>query len=218
MTASEDLKALVGEVMKPLAKASGFKKQGLNWRRRRGATTQVVNVQLSPGRVASEALCYLNVGVALDALHELDGEPVAESPKEYECHFNGRLESLFPDLPADWRLGATTDRSALGVGLRDALTRVVGFLDAVDGPAALLRRVPLDEGAERLLRARLHYVLGDLPAALTDLRLGVAFFADRGMTVEQQIARLKLAGLEASTVRGVTGSSPLLPLAVQAVP
>lgn len=57
-------------------------------------------------------------------------------------------------------------------------------------PASMLRQFPLDQGAQRVLRAQFHYVAGDFGAALAELRQVAAEFADRrGMSVENLIAR-----------------------------
>jgi hypothetical protein len=195
MDAIKTLTSIATAAMKPLAKAGGFKKKELTWRRRHGETLQVVNVQRSHGNTASEASCYVNVAIAFDALYRLEKQPVPDAPREHECHFRERMEHLVAGAPSSWRVDASTDEAKLTERLAADLARAAAFLHAVDGPAKLLRHQALDHGAELFLRAQLRYVTGDLDGALADVRRGVQFFADRGLTLERQLRELHLTPL-----------------------
>lgn len=195
MNAIQTLTTLFTEMMKPLAKAGGFKKKDLTWHRRHGSTLQVLNVQRSHGNIASEASCYVNVAIAFEALYQLEGEPVPEAPKEYQCHFRERMEHLVPKAPPSWKVDASTDEAALAARLSADFRCAMAFLDAVDGPEKLLQQLPLGRGAELFLRAQLRYITGDRKGALADVRAGVVFFADRGLTLEKQLETLRLTSL-----------------------
>lgn len=195
MSATATLTQLVTAAMKPHAGAGGYKKDKLTYRRVRGETLQLVHFQLSQGNHASEATCYVNVGVAFPALFALAGEPTPERLKEYECAWRARLEKLVDGAPDRWTVDATTDVAAVGARLTEHLGRAAAWLDVIDGPAAMLSREPLTYGTQCFLRAQLHYVMGDLDASLSAVRAGVSFFADRGMSVPEQIRRHNLLGL-----------------------
>ncbi|NMO15678.1 DUF4304 domain-containing protein [Pyxidicoccus fallax] len=195
MDAIKKLTAIATAAMKPLAKAGGFTKKDLTWRRRHGETLQVLNVQRSHGNTASEARCYVNVALSFDALYRLEDRPIPEAPKEHECHFRERMEHLVPGAPSEWDVDMDTDEAVLTARLSEALGRAAAFLDAVDGPAKLLHQHALDYGAQLFLRAQLRYVMGDLDGALADVRGGVEFFADRGLTLERQLRALHLTQL-----------------------
>ena len=195
MSATATLTSAVAASMKPLAVGGGYKKDKLNYRRRRGETLQVVNFQLSRGNSAAEARCYVNVAVAFDAIHALTGDRAPDVLEEHQAHFRARLEDIVKGAPPHWTVSASTDFGALGAELGAALITAAAWLDAVDGPAALLSRAPLDVGAENYLRAQLLAAQGDRDAALAAVRAGVAFFADRGATVEKALAQLRLTGL-----------------------
>ncbi|WP_161604923.1 DUF4304 domain-containing protein [Myxococcus xanthus] len=186
---------LASDAMKLLAKAGGFKKKELTWRRRHGETIQVLNVQRSHGNTAREARFYVNVGIAFDALFHLEQEAIPDAPREHECHFRERLEHLAPEAPSVWVVATSTDDEVLKVRLSEHLARAVAFLDTVDGPAKLLQQQRLDEGAELFLRAQLRYVMDDASGALADVRQGVAYFSDRGLTLERQLRMLHLSSL-----------------------
>ena len=207
MDAIKTLTAIATAAMKPLAKAGGFKKQALTWRRRHGETLQVLNVQRSHGNTASEASCYVNVAIAFDALYRLESEPVPEAPREHECHFRERMEDLVAGAPSEWSVDASTDEAELTERLAADLSRVAAFLDAVGGPAKLLQHQALDHGAQLFLRAQLRYVTGDPEGALADVRRGVEFFADRGATLEKQLQTLHLTPL-ASRVGAAYSCAP----------
>ncbi|MFP2963851.1 DUF4304 domain-containing protein [Myxococcus sp. 1LA] len=198
MDTIQRMTTLAANAMKPLAKAGGFKKKELTWRRRHGETTQVLNVQRSHGNTSSEARFYVNVGIAFDALFRLEEQAIPDAPREHECHFRARLEQLDAKAPAVWVVGSTTNESALTVRLAKHLARAVAFFDTVEGPATLLQQQRLDHGAELFLRAQLRYVLDDASGALADVRQGVAFFSDRGLTLERQLHMLHLSPLLSS--------------------
>jgi hypothetical protein len=90
---------------------------------------------------------------------------------------------------------ATTDAAALTARLGADLARVAAFLDAVEGPAALLKQLPLDYGAQLFLRAQLRYVTGDAEAALADVLKGQEFFADWGVTLDHRLRPLHVTAL-----------------------
>lgn len=204
VSATETLTTLVTEAMRPHARAGGYRKQRLTYHRRRGDTTQIVNFQLSQGNSHAEARSYVNVAVAPDALFALAGRAVPAALKEYECPFRVRLEQLVPDAPPAWIWDASCDAAAWSSALGACLERMADWLDGIDSPATLLHRATLERGANLFLRAQLHYVLGDLDAALADVQAGVAAFADRGMTVEKQLAALHLTPLRARMQTGAT--------------
>ncbi|PTL76052.1 DUF4304 domain-containing protein [Vitiosangium sp. GDMCC 1.1324] len=195
MDAIKTLTTVATAAMKPIAKAGGFKKKELTWRRRHGETIQVLNVQRSHGNTASEASCYVNVAISFDALYCLGNRPIPEEPREYECHYRQRMEHLVPGAPPAWSVDANTDEAALTARLSADLARAIAFLDAVDSPAKLLQHEVLDEGSGLFLRAQLRYVTGDPDGALADVSQGVALFADRGLTLGRQLKVLHLAPL-----------------------
>jgi hypothetical protein len=195
MSATATLTSTVSAAMKPLAASGGYKKDKLNYRRRRGDTLQIVNFQLSQGNSADEARCYVNIGVAFDAIYALTADRPPDVLEEHQAHHRARIEDLVKGAPPHWTVSASTDTVSLGAELGAALTTATAWLDAIDGPAAMLARAPLDVGAENYLRAQLHAALGDRDAALAAVRAGVAFFADRGATVEKALAQLRLQSL-----------------------
>jgi hypothetical protein len=195
MNSTSTLTTVITGAMKTHATGGGYKKDKLNYRRRRGETLQVVNFQLSKDNTAGEARCYVNLAIAFDAIFALMGQRAPAELKEYQGHFRARLEEIAGDAPPHWLVNAATDTSALGIELDAPLARAAEFLDAVDGPRAMLARVPLDQGAQNYLKAQLHYVNRDFDAALVAVRAGVAFFADRGATVRKAIHDLHLEEL-----------------------
>ena len=194
-SASTVLTRVVTAAMKPYAAAGGYKKERLNYRRRRGSTQQIVNFQLSPGNSAAEARCYVNVSIAFDAVFALLGREPPVPLKEFQGHFRARLEDLVAGAPLHWEVSASTYTAAIEAELGKALGQMTAWLDAIDGPAAMLATGGLRVGAQHYLRAQLHYVEGQLDAALAAVRAGVAFFAERGATTEKATAELGLEAL-----------------------
>jgi hypothetical protein len=194
MTVREIVAQAAGTGLAPLLKDRGFGKKGLAFRRRLAETEQVVALELSRGNTSSTGSFYVNVGVSFDALAALGGTTsgsvvIAGKP----WHFARRLEELSEGAPPSWTLDAATDPVALGARLASALEPALALLDATDSPWALLCRVPLDRGFERVLRARLRYTAGEFSLALEDLEGVASEFQDRGLSVA---ALIRQTGLE----------------------
>jgi len=191
MTVREVLTEALAVAVTGLAKAHGFRKKALTFRRTHGQTTQVFNFQLSHGNTAEEGAFYVNVGISFDAVTALGEDSTGQMVIAGEAmQFATRLEKLTPKAPRSWTVTARTDAHVLGTQLGSALAPVLARLDAVDSPASMLREFALDRGTERVLRAQLLYTAGDFSAALAELKLVAAEFADRrGMSVGELIKR-----------------------------
>ncbi len=198
MTVRETLTEAVAASVAGLAKARGFKKKALTFRRKHGQTEQVINFQLSHGNTAEEGSFYVNVGISFDAVTTLGGATAGQVVIAGDAvHFAARLEELVPGTPEEWPVTARTDARALGARLGAALAPVMERLEAIESPASMLREFALDQGSERILRATLEYVGGNFDAALAELKRVAAEFADRqGMSVETLVKRLCLKELE----------------------
>ncbi|MCY1081556.1 DUF4304 domain-containing protein [Archangium lansingense] len=181
-----------------LARSRGFRKKGLTFRRKHGQTPQVINFQLSRGNTAAEGDFYVNIGISFDAVTALGGSTTGLLMIAGEAvHFGVRLEELAPGAPAQWDVTQQTDAQALGERLGATLAPVIDRLEPIESPASMLREFSLDEGTQRILRAELEYVGGNFNAALAELKLVAAEFADRrGMSVESLIERYCLHELK----------------------
>ncbi|WP_375767703.1 DUF4304 domain-containing protein [Archangium gephyra] len=197
MTVRDMLSEALSVAVAGLAKARGFRKKGFTFRRQHGQTTQVINFQLSHGNSRDEGDFYVNIGLSFDAVTALGGTSSGEVVIAGEAvHYGVRLEELAPETPDEWAVTPQTDAHSLGAQLGAALAPVIDRLEKVESPASMLREFPLDDGFRRVLRAKLEYVDGHFDAALADLRLVAAEFADRqGMSVENLIERHRLPAL-----------------------
>jgi hypothetical protein len=191
MMVRETLSAALAVAVAGLAKAHGFRKKALAFRRAHGQTTQAISFQLSGGNTSQEGAFYVNIGISFDAVTALGGSTTGQLKIAGEAmQFAAQLDDLVPGAPAVWEITEQTDPQDLGAQLGRVLAPVLERLDSIDSPASMLRQFPLDEGAQRVLRAQFHYVAGDFDAALAELRQVAAEFADRrGMSVEDLITR-----------------------------
>ena len=167
MKARDLVTTLVSDIA-PLFKSSGFRKSALTFHRRHGATIQVVNFQLSQSNVGAVGHFYVNVGVDLDVL----GAAVKERPAAWECNLNSRLRDWLSEAPSQFDVSPDMDREAMSQRLRQLLTALLKHLESVHGPSELLA---IGVTMDNLLRARLHYALGNDAAALAELRDLVAY-------------------------------------------
>ena len=198
MTVRDVLSEAVSVAVAGLVRSRGLRKKGLTFRRAHGQTAQVIQFQLSRGNSADDGSFYVNIGLSFDAVTALGDSTSGEVVIAGEAvHFAARLEELAPGTPASWAVTKETDTHSLGERLGAALAPVIDRLEAIDSPASMLREFTLDRGAQRILRAKLEYVTGNFNAALAELRLVSAEFADRqGMSVESLIERHHLYELQ----------------------
>lgn len=191
MTVRETLSTALAVAVTGQAKAHGFRKKAFAFRRTHGQTTQAIHFQLSGGNTSREGAFYVNVGISFDAVTALGGSTTGQLVIAGEpMQFAAQLDELSPGAPAVWEITEQTDPRELGARLGEVLAPVLEKLDSIDSPAAMLGQFPLDQGAQRVLRAQFHYVAGDFGAALAELRQVAAEFADRrGMSVGDLIAR-----------------------------
>ena len=201
--AEDLLKEVVAEAITPPLKVAGFRKSAPNYHRRHGETVQVVNVQLSHGSSAMEKVFYVNAGIVFDAMCQLMGQPVLETPKEYQCDECGtrdRLENLIPGALDRWALSGAADVPRTVGVLRGLINQLVAELDAIDSVAAYRahrwfdRALPIPQG----LNAQVRYLVGDLDGAWQEIQDLVRFLADRHAPPDTRrlVERLRLCGLQ----------------------
>ncbi len=174
----EMVKQAVTSVLQPL----GFRKSGLNFHRRRNEIVQVVNVQSSSGNTSDQKHFYVNVGLAFDAICQLTGEDILETPKEYECDSRGtrdRLERLVSGAPNIWTIVDHVDSQTVTHQLRSAIESVATELQHIDEIEAYRQHRWFERFRPQRENAQILYVLGDLDSAWREVQQLCQLFADR---------------------------------------
>jgi hypothetical protein len=202
-------KDVLAQAVTPRLKAAGFRKADTNYHRRRGATVQVVNIQISHGSSWSEKSFYVNAGIAFDAVCQLAGLPVLDRPKEYECDGRGtrdRLEGLIDCGPGDWVLRGGEPAEGIAVRLGECIDWLRAELDRIDGPAAYRAHPWFDRFRPKPENAQVLYVLGDLDGAWAEVQALAALFADRqnANQADWWIGQLHLKDLESRRTQRCT--------------
>jgi Domain of unknown function (DUF4304) len=82
------------EIITPLLKAEGYKKQHYNYRKVTNGLTYLINFQSSGYNSVDYAAYYVNCGIYCADFETTVGEKVITSPKEYNCLFNQRIERI----------------------------------------------------------------------------------------------------------------------------
>ena len=139
-TAQDKFKDLLDQHLTPWLKSHGFKRRDTTFRRRREEAWQIVNFQRSQWSDASELAFTINLGVALDVLHDEPPWLQRGWPLEYECDFRERIGDLYKGEDHWWKVrpfwptrGTTTD-------VVRSLQAALPWLDAHADPQALLSR------------------------------------------------------------------------------
>lgn len=195
--------AFIAEAVTPPLREAGFRKNGSNYHRRWGDTSQVVNLQLSRGSTWTEKEFYINVGVAFDAICTLVNVPVLDRPKEYECDDRGtrdRLQKLMPDMPSSWVVRVGTEIAPDVAQLRGTLEQLMAELEPIRTLSDYRTHRWFDRFRPVKENAQVLYLLGDLAGALREVQALATMFADRqnANRVEWWIERLRLQGLQSA--------------------
>lgn len=189
---ASDAKCAIAEVIKkgiaPAMNAAGFRKYGMQFHRRVKTVVQVVAIHFSQESSSSARRFFLNIGIGFDKLWSLDRQQLPDRPKQYQLHFNKRAEEIIRDLPQYFEASSMIDADALAARLAIASNKLLAELNDLDSVDAFLRKGWLGSGADRILKARMHYVRGEFEKAIADLQSAADFFSDRhGMDLKHLI-------------------------------
>lgn len=93
--------SMVKDHLAPLLKAAGFKKQGLNFRRRWGEDGtggwHVINIQKSQWGNRDLVNFTVNLGLACDLYTRYQGRDPVKPPTQPECCWRERIGFLMPE-------------------------------------------------------------------------------------------------------------------------
>lgn len=191
-TSRDAIHELVQLGLVPLMKQHGFKKNALNFARRRGPLGHFLNVQLSPWNRGTAGQFYLNVGVMFDDICVLRDKKPPPLPKYDDCQFLVRLERLSPELPAAITVDESTNIEALAAWLaRTVEEAFVLPLDAVTS-ARDFAETSWPAAVPWSFSPVLQYALGNIAEARRLVQLEADAFADRGCTFESVAGSLRL--------------------------
>jgi hypothetical protein len=85
---------MMKESISPYLKNQGFKKQNLNFYRQESDLKYLFNFQKNQYNSVDYVGFFINCGIYSEQIMSVIGEPVLLNPKEYECHFNNRINHL----------------------------------------------------------------------------------------------------------------------------
>ncbi|MGW0174211.1 DUF4304 domain-containing protein [Rhodococcus sp. NPDC003322] len=129
--------------VRPLLKGLGFRKRALVFTRVRDGLTDVVTLQRSSGNSGGHVRFYVNCGVYSTEFAAAIGDTVTERPREVDCQFRCRLDSLVPGAPQWYEIDDAAAAEPIGTALAAALETAASALAAVSTS---------DEVADRISR------------------------------------------------------------------
>jgi hypothetical protein len=179
---------LVTAYLAPLLKEHGWTRGLLTFTRRRGETTQVINIQSSHGG----RTFYVNIGMVIDAVKKLQNDSTGNQVfGKYTVTHGGRIDEWRRGMPKEF---PAFEPETVGPKIRGALERLMPMLDRLDSPTAFREQLDLSRGFDKILRAQLAWLAGNKKAAQADLRAVAKEFADRPAISFDMLA--KQAGLK----------------------
>jgi Domain of unknown function (DUF4304) len=137
-TAQDKFKELLAGDFSPWLKERGFKRRDTTFRRRRDAAWQIVNFQRSQFSDASDVRFTINLGVALDALHDEPSWGSRGWPLEYECDFRERIGQLHKGEDYWWKVRPLRPTRGVVKDVLAAFQTALPWLDAHAEPRTLL--------------------------------------------------------------------------------
>ena len=136
---------LIAQV-KPLFKDNGFTKNGLNFYKNTPKFIYVLNFQKSSGNSAFKTRFYVNCGIYGAFVGAATGKETVLKPKEYECHFRGRISFIEGSKTAHYEINESTDAAALCENLASGLRAVFSFFEEIKTERNLIDLMPERNG------------------------------------------------------------------------
>lgn len=123
---------MINDSVKPLMKGSGFKKIGLSFYRENNDLIYLLNIQNSTHNNYSGIDFYINCCIHSKQIDEALNVEVKAQPKEYECYFGKRIESITKYDKDRFAINSETDMRKLTEELRANLTEAIDYLTKID--------------------------------------------------------------------------------------
>lgn len=101
----KEFENIIKDLISPLAKSDGFRKQGFNFYKNVNDITIVFNFQKSQWNTKDDCSFYINTGVFSSFLHDVFTErKLPKIPKEYDCQIRLRIEELNKRNPNEYKV------------------------------------------------------------------------------------------------------------------
>ncbi len=188
---------LIHEVVRlelaPLLKDRGFKKNGMNFTRRRGSVVHYLNIQLSSWNQGSQGSFYVNAGLMFDEIFRHYCQEPPAIPKYDDCNFMVRLERIDSNLPPQFSIDEKTDLKILAKGLANIVERA--YVKPTESFTALrdLGGTGWVETVPWGFPALFHFLTGNKDEARRLVQLEAETFANRGVTFDSVARGLSLS-------------------------
>lgn len=129
---------LIKQDIKPFLIKLGFKKKGLNFYRTTENLIYLINFQKSSGNTVDTLMFYVNCGIYAAELARLQSREMVTAPKEAECHFRARINSIVEDAPDRFSITATTNLDELTKILLPGLEEVHNFYETMTSARSIV--------------------------------------------------------------------------------
>lgn len=146
-TAQDKFGQLIADHFAPWLKERGFRRRDTTFRRRRDAAWQIVNFQRSQASDARRVRFTINLGVALDVLHDDPRWRSRGWPLEYECDFRQRIGLLHEGRDRWWTVRPLRPARGTVEDVIAALEPGLRWLDAHADPRSVLADALRDPAA-----------------------------------------------------------------------
>jgi hypothetical protein len=119
---------IISDLVKPLMKESGFKKIGLSFYREYNDLIYLINIQNSNHNNYAVIDFYINCCIHSKQIDENLGVEIKPQPKEYECYYGKRIESITGFNKNRFTINSETDLQELREELKSNLIKAIDYL------------------------------------------------------------------------------------------
>jgi hypothetical protein len=122
---------MVKEYLAPYFKSKGFKKQNLNFYKVENGLTFLINFQKNSYNSVDYVSFFINCGIYCTELEQIVGAEIEANPKEYDCLFRKRFESItgFPEDRFELVESSDAGKKQLAENVIVELDKVLAFFE-----------------------------------------------------------------------------------------
>ena len=127
----EKFKQLINDTVKPLLKANGFSKKGMNFYKTKNDLIFLFNFQNSHGNSYDQTQFYINCGIYSIRIDKVLERTEIVEPKEYDCYFRSRISSITMSPHDGYLIREETDLNNLSLAVASDLKTAISTFDNI---------------------------------------------------------------------------------------
>lgn len=129
---------MIKQDVKPFLSTHGFAKKSLNFNKKTESLIYMFNFQKSSGNSADNVMFYVNCGIYVPELAQIQSREILAAPQEYECHFRARIGEIAQSVPDRFSITPDTNMDDLRKTLLSGLEEVIHFYSTMTSARSIV--------------------------------------------------------------------------------